>query len=98
MLPRAWGGSHRQSLGAPMSLLHARRSAAQTNSRVMLGIPGPGVLTWVPYLFRVKRHSLPTSPGKCWTELRSMKGMSLEGKAQRGVRDSEIHFGASTGG
>lgn len=87
-----------QKLGAPLSQLHAGRPAAQTNSRVISGIPGPGVLSWVPHLFRVKRHAVTSSQSqvnKCWTELKPMVGPSLDRKAQRCARETKVPFRTS---
>lgn len=54
--PRNGVDSTGQKLRSPLPQLHAGRSAAQINSRMMSGIPGPGVLTRVLHHFRVKRH------------------------------------------
>lgn len=57
-------GSHRLEVRILISQFHARRSAAQTRSKVISGISRPGVLSWVPHLFRVSRNPVPTSPSQ----------------------------------
>lgn len=54
--PRSGVDSTGQKLRSLLSQLHAGKSAAQISFRMMSGIPGPGVLTRVLPLYRVKRH------------------------------------------
>ena len=83
--PRSGVDSTGQKLRSPLSQLHAWKSAAQINFRMMSGIPGPGVLTGsFPFIGLKGTPAYQPMTGKLWV-------CQLDRKTQSRVRDTEVH-------